>query len=390
MTIFRTLTKLSATLVAGAAIAAASAALSQEVVRIGFTGPLSGGAALYGKNCLTGLQMAAEEINGNGGIEVAGKKYKVEIVSLDDRYSPSEAAVNARRLVQQSKTPIVITPHSGGAYALQAFNVQDGFLLGAYTSVPAMTERGNELTVRIPPSFAAYIEPFSKYEMKKFGKKVGIAGADHDYAKAWRELFIPAWEKLGGAVVANNPMSYNKDTDFSSGVSKVLAAKPDVMFIGGASEPTALVAKQAREIGFEGGFIVMDQAKLDEMAKAIGGYELLNGSVGILPLAADERPAVKEFIKRFHAKQSGEPGTEQSYHYTALYIFAEAMKRAGSVTDPKAIRSKMDEAIKSVPDNLKAADITGIDEKGGMMSRIIIATVENGKITPLSIDELSH
>jgi ABC-type branched-subunit amino acid transport system ATPase component len=44
----------------------------------------------------------------------------------------------------------------------------------------------------------------------------------------------------------------------------------------------------------------------------------------------------------------------------------------------------------SLPDNLKAADITGIDERGGMMSRIIIAAVENGKITPLSIDELSH
>ena len=36
------------------------------------------------------------------------------------------------------------------------------------------------------------------------------------------------------------------------------AASPDVMFIGGASEPTALVIKQARELGFQGGFMVMD------------------------------------------------------------------------------------------------------------------------------------
>ena len=47
-------------------------------------------------------------------------------------------------------------------------------------------------------------------------------------------------------------MSYNKDTDFYSGVSRVVAAKPDVMFIGGASEPTALVVKTARELGFTG------------------------------------------------------------------------------------------------------------------------------------------
>ncbi len=108
--------------------------------------------------------------------------------------------------------------------------------------------------------------------MSKFGKKVAIANADHDYAKAWTALFKPAWEAAGGTVVADNPMSYNKSTDFYSGVSKALADKPDVLFIGGASEPTGLVAKQARELGFKGGFIIMDQAKMNEMKPIVGGY----------------------------------------------------------------------------------------------------------------------
>ncbi len=67
-------------------------------------------------------------------------------------------------------------------------------------------------------------------------------------------------------------MSYNRATDFYSGVSAaMLAESRTCMFIGGASEPTALVAKQARELGFKGGFIIIDQAKIDEMAKVIGG-----------------------------------------------------------------------------------------------------------------------
>ncbi len=88
-----------------AAVAAAAAFLSlpvhaQEVVKIGFSGPLSGGAAQYGKNCLDGMNLAAAEINATG-FEVGGKKYKVEIVALDDKYNPSETAINAQRLVQE-------------------------------------------------------------------------------------------------------------------------------------------------------------------------------------------------------------------------------------------------------------------------------------------------
>jgi branched-chain amino acid transport system substrate-binding protein len=44
-----------------------------EVIKLGFTGPLSGGSAKYGKNSEAGLLMAMEEINGKGGIAVAGK-----------------------------------------------------------------------------------------------------------------------------------------------------------------------------------------------------------------------------------------------------------------------------------------------------------------------------
>src|SRR3954462_2559169 len=84
------------------ALTLAGGASAQETVNIGYTGPLSGGAALYGKNTLVGLEMAAKEINDAGGFDVGGKKYKFNIVALDDKYSPSEAAVNAKRLKAQN------------------------------------------------------------------------------------------------------------------------------------------------------------------------------------------------------------------------------------------------------------------------------------------------
>lgn len=367
---------------------AAGGALAQEVVKIGFSGPLSGGAALYGKNVLLGMEMAANEINAKG-LEVGGKKYKIEIVALDDKYNPSETGINVQRLVQQSKTPAVLVPHSGGIFAVQAFNEKSDVILLAYSSLAAITERGNKMTIRIPPEINGYVKPFINYEMGKFGKNVGLAPADHDYAKAWTALFKPAWEAAGGKVVSENPMSYNKSTDFYSGVSRVLQAKPDVLFIGGASEPTALVAKQARDLGFKGGFIVMDQAKLDEMAKVVGGYGPLEGSIGVLPLADDERAPAKLFVEKFHKLHPDRtPSTEMSLNYSAVHMTAAAMKLAGTVTDAKAIRAQMDKAAKSLDKDHNPNLLEGVNDRGGVLNAGVIAVVENGKIRAVSMSSL--
>ena len=361
-------------------LAAGAPALAQEVVKIGYSGPLSGGAALYGKNALDGMNMAVGEINA-AGLEVGGKKVKLEVVALDDKYNPSETAINAQRLVQEHKTPAILTPHSGGTFALQTNNEAQKYLLLSYTSVPQVTARGNKLTLRIPPEFTTYIQPFIKHAMGKYGKNVAIASADHDYAKAWIAAFKPAWEAAGGKVVAENPMSYNKSADFYSGVSKVIAAKPDVLFIGGASEPTALVAKQARELGFKGGFIIIDQAKMDEMAKVMGGYQQLEGSIGVLPVVDDPSPAAKDFVQRFQKLYPGRiPSSEVSLNYTTVHATALAMKLAGTTTDAAALRANLDKAFKQLPPAHNPNRITGVDEKGGTVADVDVAVIEGGKV----------
>jgi branched-chain amino acid transport system substrate-binding protein len=366
--------------IAAFGLAAAAPALAQDVVKIGYSGPLSGGAALYGKNVLDGMKMAADEINAQG-LEVGGKKYKLEIVGLDDKYNPSETAINAQRLVQEHKTPAILVPHSGGIFALQTNNEAQKYLVLAYTSVPQVTARGNKLSLRIPPEFTSYVQPFIKHAMGKYGKNLAIANADHDYAKAWTAVFKPAWEAAGGKVVAENPMSYNKDTDFYSGVSRAVSAKPDVMFIGGASEPTGLVAKQARELGFKGGFVIIDQAKMDEMAKVIGGYGPLEGAIGVLPLVDDTAPDSKAFVQRFQKVYPGRvPSSEVSLNYTTVHATVMAMKLAGTVTDATAIRANLDKAMKQLPPQSNPNGLAGVDEKGGTLADTRVAVIEGGKV----------
>ena len=76
----KTLRKLgSAIAVATVSMGMSAGALAEEV-NIGFTGPLSGGAALYGENVLSGIKMAAEEVNAAGGIDIDGTNYTVNLI----------------------------------------------------------------------------------------------------------------------------------------------------------------------------------------------------------------------------------------------------------------------------------------------------------------------
>ncbi|MCL6570728.1 MAG: ABC transporter substrate-binding protein [Bacillus sp. (in: Bacteria)] len=353
-------------------------------VNIGYSGPLSGPAAFYGERTLNGVKMAAEEINDAGGIEVGGKKYNLNIVSLDDKYLPNEAGANAKRLIQENKTPIIFTPHSGGVFALQVFNQQDKFIIGAYTSEPKVSEVGNKLTVRIPPRYDGYLAPFTDYEMDKFGKKIAFLPTASQYGKDWSEKLKTHWEKEGGKVVYNSSIDFAKETDFFTIVTNALKEKPDVLFIGGASEPTAKVAKQARELGFKGGFIVMDQAKLDEMKVVTGSYDVLNGAIGVMPLVESSSPAIPDFVKKYKDKYGETPGSEAGLNYISMYIFAEAMKAAGSVDDAEKIQAQMQAGVDNTPDDVKTYEYTKFID-GGFDGDLEVAAIEDGKIVPIKI-----
>ena len=356
---------------------------------IGYTGPLSGPAALYGTETLNGLTLAVEEINADGGIEIDGQPYTVKIASLDDKYLPNEAATNAKRLVQEQNTKVVYAPHSGGIYALQVFNEEEDFIVMAYTSEPGVTDSGNTRTVRIPPRYDRYLEPFSKYAMNNFGKKIAFLPTASQYGKDWADALRPVWEDAGGEIVFDESIDFTKDTDFQTIMTNALNKNPDVLFIGGASEPTALVLKQARDSGFEGGFIIMDQAKFDQMGAVLGGsYELLNGSVSTLPLIHSSYPATATFIENYKAKFTTNPGAEAGFHYVSLNILLDAMKIAGTVDDTEAIMVAMDEAAKNLSEEKQVYTVGGVGEDGGYESVLRMAHVENGEVVEFTEDDL--
>ena len=359
-----------------------------EVVPIGYVGPLSGGAAYYGRNVLRGLEMAADEIAESGGFMIDGRPHRFELVTADDRYLPYETATAARRLLQQEQMSVIFVPHAGGIRAVQEMNLNEPrFLLMAYSSEPSILEAQNPLQIMLPPRFDAYQVPFVDVLMSRFGNRLALLGTTTAYGRAWTEHVTAEWTRRGGTVGRDHGVDYNTTTDFTGAVSRALADDPDVLFIGGPSQPTALVIRAAREQGFEGGFLIMDQAKFMEMLQIVS-MEALEGSVGVFPQELYPTEGTPGWVARYYERLGDDapPATsEVAINYQGLHLVAQAMEIAGTTTDPDAIRASFGQAALSVPDELRIFDMTGVTDEGHLARAVFAAHVLDGEFVPVPI-----
>ncbi|MEW6184658.1 MAG: ABC transporter substrate-binding protein [Thermodesulfobacteriota bacterium] len=352
---------------------------AQEVV-IGYTAPLSGPAAEYGQDCVNGVDMAINEINKSGGITVKGKKYTFKLEKLDDRIDPTQAVNNARRFRDQFKTPAIFNPVFNTITPMMQINQEKGneFLMMAYTSTPKVTALNNKLLVAIPPNFEIYVQAFSDLAWGMGARKAGMVVTLGAYGDEWRAAFKKYWEKKGGSITADKPANYYTETDFSAPLTAVLATKPDILLIGGPSAPTALVIEQARGLGYKGGFILIDQAKVDYIANILKSMKLMDDVIGVAAVANVPVPAAGSFDKKYVAAYKRMNTWEAALHYTAMFGLAKAMTVAGTVSDVHAIRAAFPKAFPLLGDQFPT-EMFGVSDAGRTHLAAAVQMVKDGK-----------
>jgi branched-chain amino acid transport system substrate-binding protein len=358
-------------------------AWAADVVKMGYSGPLSGGSAKYGKNCETGMTMAVEEINAKGGITVAGKKFTLAVASLDDRYKPDLTVQNARRMVSLDKVSSVFCPHSGGILAMMKFNEKEDFLVMGYSTHPKIVEMGNKMVIRMPPDIRAYASAFGDKAKERGIKKIAAIPGVHEYAKIWMDIFDEEWKKRGGVITDVSPADYSKETDYYTHLTKVIAGKPDAILLIGPSEPAALIVKQARELGFKGKFILGDQAKLDEMEKVVS-IDKMEGTIAVTPLYHRPIKDAPAFSKAYK-KRFGEVEVttfESASHYETVYLLAYAMEIAGTISDVKKIRAAIPQVFPlEKRGTMTPTGVFGLRENGAQLRITYGTEVIGGKWT---------
>jgi len=276
----------------------------------------------------------------------------------------------------------IFNPVFNATAAMMEINQEEGneFLMMAYTSTPMVVQMDNDLVVAIPPPFTAYCKGMIETYMAQGAKKAAMLVTLGAYGDEWRVGFKERWEAAGGTIVADSPANYYTETDYSTPITACLAADPDIMLIGGPSAPTALVVEQARNLGFEGGFLLVDQAKIDYVANVLGGFELLENSMGVsavshYPYAAT--PAYVDKAKQLYNKEV--ITSETPLNYCAMYALTRAMTAAGTVEDPVAIRAAFPEAY-PLPGQEFPVEYFSVSDVGRMQCVGSLQRVENGQL----------
>lgn len=357
---------------------ASCGAKKPAVIVIGLTTPLSGGGAQYGTDVQRGIEMAIEEINKEGGIKAGGATYKVKLESLDDRAEPEQGVNNATRLVSEDGAKIIWCPVATVIFPLLEINERrdEEFLIMAYTSIEQVTDEGNKLIAMIPPPFTVYTERFAVLGMEQGWTKMAMVQTSGAYGEAWAKGMGFAWQGAGGTITTHARADYYTETDFTPYLSKALATNPDVLLVGGPTKPTALLVEQAKGLGFKGGFIIMDQAKIDGIAEEIG-LENCENCIGVAPVQ-DPFPETPRFAERYKTKY-GEPVTwESAINYTGMFILKRAIEDANTIEDVAAIRKSLAKALPVSGEEFPVA-IEGIEDKGLMHMPSAITMVKNGQ-----------
>lgn len=355
--------------------------LAANEILVGFSGPLSGPAAEYGRDIVDGIEMAVHDINTAGGITVKGKKYTFKLQKLDDKIDTRQSVANAVRFRADGAVAVfngLFHTVAGIAGINQAKGNE--FILMAFTSTPRMLDLKNKLAIFPHPS-TIIPEAYANWALSKGWKRCGMMITLGSYGDDWRKTFKTIFERKGGTIVADKPANYYTETDFSSPLTAVIAANPEVMLIGGPSATTALVIEQARSVGYKGGFMMIDQAKPDVIEQMLKDPKLLGNMISNARVDGLPRTDTQVYYDRFLAKYKRPYAWEGVINYNMMRALARAIVAAGTVDDIYKIRAAFPKAYPMLAGKFPTEHL-GLTEEGGFLAWGATQTATEGKFNP--------
>lgn len=364
---------LLSTLFAAGALLFSSCSKQSEAIKIGEYASLTGKEATFGQSSHKGIVMAFEEINGAGG--VLGKK--LELLSEDNQTKAGESATIVKKLLARDKVVALLGEVSSGR-SLEAAPIAQAAkipMIAPAATNPKVTETGDYI-FRV-----CFIDPFQGTVMAKFAqtdlnaKRVAIiSSVSNAYSVGLAKFFQETFTENGGTIAVEQKYSEG-DKDFRAQLTAVKAAGVDAVFVPGYYTESALIVRQARDLGLTMPFIGGDGWESDKLLE-IGG-DALNGcyySTHFSPQNQD--PNVTKFVQKFKARWNNEtPDAFAALGYDAAYVLADSLRRAGT-TDGAALR----DAIAATRDFSGASGVTTIDKDRNATKGAAIIAVKNGKL----------
>ena len=362
--------------------ASSAEASGSDTFKIGATGPITGGAAIYGNAVKNGIQIAVDEINEAGGIN----GYQIDYNFQDDEHD-AEKAVNAYNNLKD--------------WGMQV-------LIGTTTSAPciAVVEKTHaDNMFQITPSGTAvecvqydnayrmcFSDPTQGTESAKYigengmAQKVAVIYDSSDvYSTGIYEAFAAEAENQPFDIVSVEAFTADAKTDFSVQVQKSKDAGADLLFMPFYYTEASLVLAECNKQGYEPTFFGCDGMD------GILGVEnfdtaLAEGLTFLAPFVAkSEDEQVQNFVSKYEAAYGETPNQFAADAYDCVYVVKAAIEAAGATPDMSV--SDLCDAMKEAMASVSYSGITGKDitwgEDGEPNKAPLVVKVVDGEYTEL-------
>ena len=306
-------------------------AYADGAIKIGGTGPLTGGAAIYGNAAKNGAEIAVEEINAKGGIQF-------ELRYEDDTHD-AEKAVNAYNTLKDWGMQISlgsVTSKPCEATSAETYADRIFALTPSASSVAVISGKDNQFQMCFtdPNQGSASAQYIAD---KNLASKVAIIWKNDDvYSKGIYDTFMAAAPGLGLEIVSDTTFNDGNATDFSVQIADAQSKGAELVFLPMYYDAASLILTQASAAGFAPKWFGVDG--MDGILDLEGFDKSLAEGVYLLtPFnadSADER--TQAFVAKSQERFGGIPNQFAADGYDCVYAFAQACEAAGITADMSA------------------------------------------------------
>lgn len=320
------------------------AGASGAAFKLGGTGPLTGGAAIYGNAAKNGAQIAVDEINAMGGIQF-------ELNYQDDEHD-AEKAVNAYNALKDWGMQLFlgsVTSTPGVATSAEANSDRMFYLTPSASATDVLGGVENPLTgsVDIPRKDnifqMCFVDPnqgsaSAQYIVDKgLGTKVAVIYKNDDvYSLGLYNSFKAKADELGLEIVSATTFTSSSENDFTVQLTEARNGGADLVFLPMYYQPASLILSQAKGMNYAPKFFGVDG--MDGIL-TMKGFDtaLAEGVMLLTPFNADSTDAATQsFVEKYQAQFSETPNQFAADGYDCVYAYKALLEKAGCTPDMDA------------------------------------------------------
>lgn len=379
-----------------AVIALSNTAMAQQPVKIGLTGPYTGGSQAMGLSMRNGAKLAVDEINAKGGINIGGVKRPIQLVERDDEAKNPRGVEIAKELVEQEKVVATVGYiNTGVALASQKYyqaaqipvlnNVATGSLVTMQFDAPSYIFR-NSCNDTIQSAMiveeAIVRRGFKRVAILADTTAYGYLGtADLVKTLAARRIIPVAVEKFNV-----------RDTDMTTQVERAREAGAEVILTYGIGPELAIIAKTRSKLGWD--VPIIGSWTLSMASFIDGAGEHAEGA--IMPQTFIQQPTTakrRSFIEAYQVKYSIDripSPVSAAQGYDSVYLLAAAIEQANSTEG-----SKIRDALENLQTRIEGVVTVyerpfSHDDHEAISANIpVMGIVRNGRVVPAHPEDLA-